>query len=156
MNQEMIDFMQKIFIFTGLVALFLMTGCGGDKLKTYPVTGTVTYKGEIVAGATVSFNPKVPGEGDDAYARTDNNGVYKLQTQLGKPEGGTTPGEYIVRVVKMEAVPTGRRTVDSTGEVTEETDAVSAIPQKYGSSLTTPLSFTVEKKKNVYDIEIVD
>ena len=139
----------------GLVTLFLAAGCG-DKFKTYPVTGKVTYKGEPVAGATVSFNPKVQGQGDDGYARTDNNGVYKLQTQLGKPEGGTTPGEYFVRVSKVESVPTGKTFVESTGTVNQETRPVSVLPDKYGSALTTPLSFTVEKKKNTYDIVIED
>jgi len=148
--------MQKsILVILGFVALFLATGCG-DKFKTYPVTGAVTYQGKPVAGATVSFNPKVQGQGDDGYARTDENGNYKLQTQRGKPEGGTTPGEYYVRVSKTDMVPTGRKTVESTGSVSEEMKPVSALPDKYGSALTTPLSFTVEKKKNTYDIIIED
>ena len=148
--------MQKsILVIMGLVTLFLATGCG-DKFKTYPVTGTVTYQGKPVAGATISFNPKVQGQGDDGYARTDQDGVYKLQTQLGKPEGGTTPGEYYVRVTKSESVSTGKGIADSTGNVVEEKRPVSMLPNKYGTALTTPLSFTVEKKKNTYDIELTD
>ena len=148
--------MQKnILVILGFVILFFAAGCG-DKFKTYPVTGKVTYKGEPVAGATVSFNPKVEGQGDDGYARTDDNGNYKLQTQLGKPEGGTTPGEYYVRVSKTDLVPTGRKTTESTGTVSEEMRSVSALPEKYGSALTSPLSFIVEKKKNTYDIELTD
>jgi len=148
--------MQKnILVILGFVTLFLAAGCG-DKFKTYPVTGTVTYQGKPVAGATVSFNPKVQGQGDDGYARTDENGVYKLQTQLGKPEGGTTPGEYYVRVSKSESVSTGKSNTDSTGNVVEEKRPVSVLPAKYGTALTTPLSFTVEKTKNTYDIVIED
>ena len=148
--------MQKnILVILGFVIIFFAIGCG-DKFKTYPVTGKVTYKGEAVAGATVSFNPKVEGQGDAGYARTDDNGNYKLQTQLGKPEGGTTPGEYYVRVSKTDLVPTGRKTTESTGTVSEEMRPVSALPEKYGSALSTPLSFTVEKKKNTYDIVLED
>ena len=148
--------MQKnILVILGFAILFFAAGCG-DKFKTYPVTGKVTYKGDPVAGATISFNPKVQGQGDDGYARTDDNGVYKLQTQLGKPEGGTTPGEYYVRVTKSESVSTGRSSTDSTGNVVEEMRPVSLLPAKYGTALTSPLSFTVEKKKNTYDIDLMD
>jgi hypothetical protein len=151
--------MQKnILGILGFAILFFLTGCDSSKIKTYPVTGKVTYKGEVVAGATVSFTAKDRGEGQgvDAYARTDNNGVYKLQTQEGKPEGGTTPGEYYVLVTKLGLKPTGRKSTDSTGVVTEETVPFSEIPEKYNATKQTPLSFTVDKKKNTYDIVIED
>ncbi|MEO1980513.1 MAG: hypothetical protein ABGZ24_08345, partial [Fuerstiella sp.] len=38
------------------LSLVIMTGCGGsDRPATYPVSGSVLYNGEPVAGASVSF-----------------------------------------------------------------------------------------------------
>ena len=146
--------MQKnMLIFLGFLTLFLATGCG-DKFKTYPVTGKVTYKGESVAGATVSFSPKVQGQGDGAFAITNDDGVYKLQTRQGKPEGGTTPGEYIVMVTKVETKPTGRTNVGPGGTVIQEQKPVAVLPAECGDPTKSPFSFTVEKKSNKYDIEI--
>jgi hypothetical protein len=147
---------KKIWMIAGLMTLVLAFGCDKSTLKTYPVSGKVTYKGQPVVAASVFFNPKVQDQGHDAYAITDGNGVYKLQTQLGKAEGGTTPGEYYVRVGKTEDRPTGKSFVDSSGVRTEETLPVQVLPAKYGDATQTPLSFTVEKKRNTYDIVIED
>ncbi|MCL2347550.1 MAG: hypothetical protein FWC50_04735 [Planctomycetaceae bacterium] len=146
--------MQKtMLIFLGFLTLFFTAGCG-DKFKTYQVTGKVTYKGEPVAGAIVSFSPKVQGQGDGAFGRTDSYGVYKLQTRQGKPEGGTTPGEYIVMVSKTETVPTGRTSVGPGGAMIQEQKPVQVLPAEYGDPAKSPLSFTVEKKRNTFDIPI--
>ena len=149
--------MQKsLLVILSLFTISLVAGCGGDKFKTYSVTGKVTYKEQPVAGATVSFGPKVNDVGDAAFGRTDTNGVYRLQTRLGKPEGGTTPGEYVVTVSKVDIVPTGKSSVGSGGEVIQEKKPVSVLPDKYGNPNQSPLSFTVEKKKNTYNIVIED
>ena len=148
--------MQKsILVILSIMTLVFASGCG-NKIKTYPVTGKITYKGEPLVGASVAFSPKVEGQGLPALGVTDSNGVYKLQTEKGRPYGGTTPGEYIVKVSKTEIVKTGRKVPGASGEPQEETRSVSSLPDKYASGSLTPLKFTVEKKANTYDITIED
>jgi len=146
--------MQKHFSIILLVAFFVVvSGCGGGGLKTYPVSGTVTFEGEPLVGATVGFSPKVAEEGDGGYARTDNKGFYELQTSQGKVGAGTTPGEYYVTITKVDMVGTGVFMVTSSGERQEETKPVSVIPAKY-SSAEAGLTATVKKEKNVFDFDL--
>ena len=138
-----------------MAAFFVITGCGDGKLKTYPVSGTVTYKGEPVAGATVGFSPKVSGGGDGGYGRTDDKGVYKLQTTQGNVNAGTTPGEYFVTITKVEMVGTGVFRNDPYAGRVEEQKPVPMIPAQY-SSAEGGFSVTVEKKKNVFDFDLTE
>jgi len=148
--------MQKYISITLVAALFAFaSGCSDDALKTYPVTGTVTYKGEPLVGATVGFAPKTAGQGDGGFARTDSKGGYKLQTTQGRVDAGTTPGEYYVTISKVEMTGTGKYVVDSTGERREEERPVSVIPEKY-SSAEGELTATVEKKNNVFNFDLTD
>jgi len=146
--------MQKLFSTSFFLAFFVfIAGCGDGGLKTYPVSGTVTLNGEAVTGATVSFTPKVAGEGDGAFARTDNRGFYQLQTTQGRVDGGTTPGEYYVTISKVEMVGTGTFTTDSEGNRIEGTRPVSVIPEIYGTA-EGGLSAMVEKKRNEFNFEL--
>jgi len=64
------------------------------------------------------------------------------------------PVNIYVRVSKTDMVPTGRKITESTRTVSGKMKPVSVLPDKYGSAITTPFSFTVGKKKNIYDIVI--
>jgi len=146
--------MQKLFPILLLIAFFVVaTGCDDGKLKTYPVTGTITYKGEPVVGATVAFSPKVAGEGDGGFALTDERGVYQLQTTQGRVGAGTTPGEYFVTITKVEMVGTGTFRNDPYDGRVEEQRPESMIPGIY-SSAEGGLTATVEKKRNVFDFDL--
>jgi len=146
--------MHKHYSILLLTALFVaVSGCGDNKLKTYPVSGTITYQGKPLAGATVGFSPKVEGAGDGGFARTDENGFYQLQTTQGNVNAGTTPGDYYVTIAKVSMVGTGTFTVSSTGEKKENEKPVSAIPAKY-SGASSGLSATVEKKANVFNFDL--
>jgi hypothetical protein len=86
--------------------LVAVSGCApGSKLKTVPVSGKVTFKGNPVSDATVTFMP--PGETGQAVhaasAMTDAQGVYKLVTMETptKPLDGVPPGKYDVTVTKF-------------------------------------------------------
>ena len=129
-----------------------LSGCGDGKLRTEPVTGTITYKGEPLVGASVAFSPKVAGEGHGGFARTDSNGFYRLQTTLGHVDAGTTPGEYYVTITKVKLVGTGRFTNDGSGR-TEEEVPVSVIPEKY-SSAEGGLTATVVRGRNVFNFDL--
>ena len=145
--------MQKIVsVLLLLASIVAISGCGDGKLKTYPVSGTVTYKGEPLADATVSFSPKTTGEGTTGFAKTDTKGFYQLQTTQGRVNAGTTPGEYYVTIIKVESVGTGRMLVDS-GVTREEEKTVSKIPEKY-SSTEAGLTATVVKRKNEFNFDL--
>lgn len=55
----------------------MATGCGGNGLGLVDASGTVTYKGSPVAGASVTF---VPSDGPTATGRTDADGEFELFT----------------------------------------------------------------------------
>lgn len=83
-----------------LSACLLSAGCGdGDAPAepVYPVTGTVTYGGQPVEGATVTFKPDNPGA-RPAFGFTNAEGVYKLTTFA--PGDGAMPGGYKIGVEK--------------------------------------------------------
>lgn len=138
-----------------LVSSAMVIGCGGPEANpnrpaTVDVSGTVTYKGQPVEGATVTFLPQKPGE-PGASGRTDASGKFGLTAF--EPGDGAVPGSYLVTVVKTEA--------QGGGEVQEDSDAPvvapkSVLPEKYnnpqGSGLTAevkegdPNQFTFELK----------
>ena len=150
--------MRNILLFvTIFTALALTTGCGDGKIATLKVTGTITFDGEPLAEANVNFTPKTPGQGNPAYAVTDDQGHYKLQTLLGKAEAGTTPGDYDVYITKMEKVASsnggtlGAPTAPSPESMRQPK---SVIPERYGNTATSGLSATVEKGKTVHDFAL--
>jgi len=136
-------------------AVILTTGCGDGKLSTINVSGTVTFDGQPLAGATVNFSPQ-SSEGQPAYGVTDADGKYKLQTLLGNPDAGTTPGEYAVTISKTEKeVSTGM----SEGSSKRDTSAPppppkSLIPERYGRADKSGLTATVGKESTVINFDL--
>lgn len=140
-----------IAIFT---ALALIAGCN-DRIATLKVTGTITYDGEPLAGASVNFSPKTEGEGNPGYAVTDANGRYTLQTLAGAADAGTTPGTYLVTVGKMEQTQevAGGGGADTTSA--RPPDPRSLIPIRYNNRNTSGLEATVERgAPNVFDFDL--
>jgi hypothetical protein len=138
-------------VFVSLLAL----GCGSKGIKTDVVTGKVTFNGEALEGAAVRFSPAAGGSGNIAYGSTDKDGLYKLQTLLGEPDAGTTPGEYIVTVSKSFSVGTGKFQQNPDGTTYETFDPVEMLPDKYANLDKSELRFTVVAgKPNVYDIPL--
>lgn len=78
----------------------VLAGCfSRSRPATYPVSGTVTWKGRPVEGARVVFVPQDPG-GQAAAGITDAQGRYRLTTFV---EGdGALEGEYRVKVTKYD------------------------------------------------------
>jgi hypothetical protein len=135
----------------------LSAGCSeSNSLGTVPVTGKVTYKGQAVEGATVSFM----GEGDarPATAVTAANGSYELMTLDYR---GAMPGNYAVVVRKMEIPAESVQPVSM-----EEAVKINSrppprpkelLPAKYGDAGKTPLKFEVKKgAMNRFDLELAD
>jgi hypothetical protein len=151
-----------VIILCGVLSL---AGCGsGGIAGVYPVTGTVTYQGKAVEGATVSFLNE--SEGRPATAITTAEGVYELFTL---DSSGALPGNYRVVVTKTEAGP--EVAPDDLGfdpvtgaDLSMEQSAANAgkrpakikdlIPSKYSSPTSTPLSVEVKNSNNVIDLKL--
>jgi hypothetical protein len=137
-----------------LTACFLGgSGCGG-KEKVVTVTGTVTHKGDPVAGMVVSFVPEAQTVSGVSTATTDENGHYKL-TVFKTGQSGAVVGTHKVWVslprepppdldkdkVNKKPVPTTKPPVDT-----------AEILKKYGKLDSTPL--TVEVKGEPIDLKL--
>ncbi|MEK6262629.1 MAG: carboxypeptidase-like regulatory domain-containing protein [Planctomycetota bacterium] len=83
----------------------VISGCsqGGVGAKpratTYKVTGNVTYLGNPLVGATVSFSPQ--GKYPAAVGRTNDSGEFSLMTY--SPNDGAAAGDYSVLVVLVDS-----------------------------------------------------
>lgn len=139
-----------------LVCLAMIVGCAGpaanpNRPATVQVSGTVTYEGQPVEGATVAFLPKTPSD-PGASGRTDASGKFTLTAF--EPGDGAVPGSYLVTVVKTEI---------EGGDVVQEDSTVapptpkSLIPEKYnnpqGSGLTADVK---EGEANEFTFELKD
>ncbi|MDX1966098.1 MAG: hypothetical protein SFV23_02900 [Planctomycetaceae bacterium] len=84
--------------------VLVIWGCGGKPTPpTVPVTGSVTYQGEPVAGAIVAFSPITPGAGSfTAFGTTDEQGRFALRTAIdgATDKDGAVEGAYIVTISK--------------------------------------------------------
>jgi len=148
---------QQIIGVVLLAVALAVAGCGQDsEIHTVPVSGKVTYKGQPIKGATVSFIPD--GDARPATAISGPGGTYRLMT-LDTP--GATPGLYTV-VVRKNDLP-----LESTKPVSME-DAVKLnsrpppppkelLPAKYADSARSPLKFEVKAgQTNAIDLQLAD
>jgi len=135
-------------------------GCGGPAMpKVYPATGTVTWKGEPLADATVSFVPSVGAPSD---GKTDAQGKFTIMTN-GQP--GARAGACKVTVSKFAgagaSMPAAPKPEDmmkmyekkKKGEVEK-----GEIPAKFGRPDTSGLSaeVTTDGAKNVFTFDLQD
>lgn len=145
-----------------LALLVCFSGCAptsdADYPDTTPVTGSVTYNGEAVEGAVVSFSPTEGGE-HAAIGTTDAQGNFKVQTQWGAQ--GAVPGSYAVSISKtegqvtsdadLEEAPIGDPGTAPPAQVTE------GVPVKYKSAETSELTAEVEAGgENNFPFELTD
>ena len=109
------------------------------------VEGTVTLDGKPCANCVISFMPKDGGE--LGFARTDEEGKYRLSSHVGKTRAGTTIGTYGICLDK--------RTVDPAVHPKASPDnPVQLLPKKYTDGATSGFEITVEKGKNVHDFDM--
>jgi hypothetical protein len=158
------------FLMVSVVASTLVTALGGCSSKparpaTYPVTGTVTWKGAPLAGATVVLVPTTQGL-EAAVGVTDAQGKFKVTTYGGGD--GAQAGQYGVKVSKYDsATPAGETPAR---EITPEEEqalefatderpmppARNLLPKKYESETTSGITHTVGKGPTTLDIVIND
>lgn len=76
-------------------------GCGENSgpppVPVYPVSGTITYQGKPVVGASVTFFNAEKSRG--AFGKTNKDGMYKLTTF--QQNDGCVDGKAIVTVAKF-------------------------------------------------------
>ncbi|HJT32406.1 MAG TPA: carboxypeptidase-like regulatory domain-containing protein [Pirellulales bacterium] len=149
-------------------------GCGQKRsgIVTYPVTGKVTYKGDPVAGASISYASKNP-DAPKAGATTNSDGEFSLSTYVSPTEvlKGAPPGDYQVVIVKqISQVKSDEANVDLANATMEQRQEhmrkqwaaqqqrspenktppkpKSAIPEKYSTIEKTDLKATVVSGAN--------
>ena len=154
---------QIVWMLGLLASHSLLGGCSGDGLDgAVPVRGTVTYQGQPVSGALISFLGGNDSRPATAVSKTD--GSFELRT-LGLP--GAFPGTYKVVVMKPEG---GASAPDpgfspSGQDLSMEQAAAAAkrpppktkelLPARYNSPQTTPLTFEVKSSgENVCNLKL--
>ena len=157
--------MNKI-AFGNLLAVVLLVsllglGCSqpdSDRPATYPVTGTVTYKGQPVDGATVAFQSADGSHG--AMGVTDTGGKYTLTTF--KSGDGAVLGEYSVKVFKHKLEGGGAAAGNDDGppSAAVSDQPVSApknlLPARYANATKSGLTATVGENDNTFDFSLED
>jgi hypothetical protein len=134
----------------GLCVLLALVGCGEAPAGKKPdgelaqTTGVVTYKGNPVKGAQVTFYPQ--GQGNPGRGETAENGRFVLTTY--KDKDGAHVG---IHVVTVALYPTGALPgyeVKSSG--------VSPIPKKYEQPNTSTLTAEVKPGANNVELKLED
>jgi hypothetical protein len=154
-----------------VIGSFAVAGCADDGLgKRYPVSGTVTYKGEPVEKAMINFVPK-DSNGRGASG-TVENGTYTLTTV--NPNDGALAGEYRVTVDarEIDAAQAKQMTDDLVRKEGGDPSTMTMIPQdiqaqllsqsqssvpgKYQIPDTSDWNAVVEEKSNTIDFDLTD
>lgn len=159
---------------TGLLvvafSVLCMNGCSGgatgagNRLPTHQVTGKVTYKGQALDGAHITYHPKDPAA-PGAFAKTDSSGNYSLRTYT--DGDGAPAGEYTVTIEKSSGPPPVQKSgaemfkeMEARAEQglpPESTTPTLLVPVAYTKAETTDLRVkVVEGSGNSYDFDLKD
>ena len=149
-----------------LIGMPLFLGCGGGSAeqKTAKVAGVVTYKGQPVAGATVTFTaPKSPRTG---VGVTGDKGGFTIGT-FGASDGAIL-GDHIVTVTKRQASAEQMKPEDYMKKMSggpgddskpaiPGSDVKNELPTKYSTTKESPLKAKVEAgAKNEFKFDLTD
>lgn len=128
----------------GLAVLLLFsTGCGTGRSKLARVSGKVTYKGQPVSNAVITFLPSASSPPATADIQAD--GTYSLRTpNVG--EGAVLGSHVVVMVTRWQGLATG----------TEEHKPPSlvVIPPKYSDPSTSGLTAEVQEGDNTINFDL--
>lgn len=94
--------MKYVVCFIALAHASFFIGCGSSTSVdgVVPTSGTVTYQGTPVEGASVTFSPEMSGRACSGL--TDESGRFEMTTL--QPGDGAMPGKYTVLISKTEVV----------------------------------------------------
>lgn len=121
----------------------LVTGCGetpSERVTTFPIEGTITFKGQSIPGAFVTLHPKTPlTDVPPPRANILADGSLKVSTFDGGD--GAPEGEYILTIEWYKPVKNGSDIVAGPN----------VIPKMYSSPRTSNLIIHVAAKENKLD-----
>ncbi|MCA9132245.1 MAG: carboxypeptidase regulatory-like domain-containing protein [Planctomycetales bacterium] len=120
-----------------------LLGCGEPQRgpKLVPASGSITYQGEPVEGATIVFLPQ--DHGFAAVTTSDDEGNFSLRTPQASPSDGAAPGAYKVTIRKNYMTPEDRE--------------IWLLPKPYGHVQTSGLIADVATDQdNHYAFKLVD
>jgi hypothetical protein len=151
--------------FTFMLAAIMVGGCssGTKRPPTYPVTGTVTMKGQPLDGATVVFVPAEGASHEPATGISDAAGQFKLSTFLA--DDGAQEGEYHIKVSKFDMKKPTKEEQQKYQSYEEEQKilfsdelptppAKNLLAKKYASESTSGFTFTVKKGPNTLELKL--
>lgn len=154
--------------------LIISAGCGSSGPALYNVSGTVTYEGKPVEGASILFTPQ---QGRPSMGATDASGKYTISTN-GKP--GVGAGTYTVTITKQGGASGGEASaadmppaaehlteeemakmqqnmIDKMRNASKERGKIKpALPEKYSNPQNSGLTATVttDAAKNIFDFQL--
>ncbi len=158
-----------LFFAALLISLAALVGCGPDP-NIGKVTGTITYKGQPVEGAKVTFRPTTP-DGVLAVDTTDAAGRYELTAPVASKrkaiEHGAFAGKYHVTVRKLKVTKNKNLELFQEGKITYEelqargggagSTSKELLPARYASAAKSGLEADVKAKTdNVFNFDLVD
>lgn len=118
---------------TAALLVAALAGCSGsiddNPPDVFSVSGTITYRGEPIAEALLTFWPG--DESEPAFALADQSGKFRCLTN---DTDGIAPGAYAVTVSKPDG----------------------GIPGQYTKRETTPLSVEIDSEEANLLIQLVD
>ncbi|MBN1851130.1 MAG: hypothetical protein JW829_00340 [Pirellulales bacterium] len=124
-----------------IISLAWIAGCSqtdGDRMKVYPVHGTVTVDGRPAEGVEIVFfgaTEDLKGKGTVApYGTTDENGVYHLRSY--DPGDGAPAGKFKVSIIWPEPTPPGA--AEETMQRIDRFKSRYANPEKSGLTAEVP------------------
>lgn len=124
-----------------VLVLGCVVGCGDSgTLPTVKVSGTVTYNGQPVEGASVAF---VPEKGPPASGETDASGKFTLSTF--ETGDGAVPGKHTVLISEPSPDIELSGEEDYEYDYSEPDESAGRFPAKYGDLGTS--DFTADVKE---------
>ncbi len=149
-----------------ILTVMLLSGCGNPDLGK--VSGLVTFDGQPLAGASVTFTPTDP-TGVLGVAITDENGKYVMFSPMEKKHHarGVLAGNYTVTVSKKEIPLDPDQTLYNQGQITYDelmarqsrrtfgAAIKSLIPIRYDDGTTSGLTAEVQSQTdNVINFDL--
>ena len=156
----------KVFLAVLSLSFAAVLGCGnGHDLNR--VSGMVTFNGEPLAGATITFTPEDP-QGVLAVGSTDSSGRFVLAApvQSGVTQGAMS-GRYRVTIAKRETTPCPDSIAYQEGRITYDElqsrggggsgTSRDLIPARYGNAQQSGLEAeVVPNADNEFNFDLVD
>ncbi|QDV51841.1 hypothetical protein [Gimesia fumaroli] len=133
-----------------MVLITSLSGCGSQKEytgeKRFPITGTVSFKGEPVSSGMISLIPE-DGNSNPAGGPIEN-GTFSIPEEKG-------PNKATYRVAVYWRKPTGKKVKDAdTGEEIDQVKQV--IPAKYNDATELSVVVAGNPEEDVLKLDLTE